>query len=99
MERCYTLIEGRAAGTPLLNRELYRDERGWVVVQVVNTWQADRAFYGMCAKRISMLHPSKSCRATISPPSGQAVPATLNGRDRTTACRIASSHAQGVDVL
>jgi len=44
-ECCYALIEGRAEGIPLLNRELYRDERGWVVVQVVNAWQADRAFY------------------------------------------------------
>lgn len=44
-ERCYALIESRAEGQPLLNRELYRDERGWVVVQVVNAWQADRAFY------------------------------------------------------
>jgi phytanoyl-CoA hydroxylase len=44
-ERCYAIIEGKAEGKPLLNRELYRDERGWIVIQVVNAWEADRKFY------------------------------------------------------
>ena len=43
-KRCYDLIEGKSENKPLLNRELYRDERGWVVIQIVNAWQADRKF-------------------------------------------------------
>jgi len=45
------LMEGESEGKPLLNRELYRDERGWVVIQIVNAWQADRKF------RALIFHP------------------------------------------
>lgn len=44
-QRFYALLEGKGEGKPLLQRELYRDERGWIIIQVVNVWQADPAFY------------------------------------------------------